>query len=326
MIPGKGSSILNVKTKPVIIPQIVWPYIAVLLLIILGAIISPGFVDIGHLFLILNLAVFLGLTAAGQNLVILTGGIDLSVGAVVALANVVSAALMNGSNDKILLAGAMSISFGILIGLVNGVGVAYLRIHPMVMTLGMTSIVQGMSLLYTNGSPKGNSAPNLCTIATGRMFGLIPNSLFIWAAVAVIIIIMLHKSVWGRWLFAVGNSEKAARYSGVNVKWMLISVYLLCSVLAALSGFLLTGYTRTSYISVGDSYAMDSVTAVVIGGTSILGGSGSYVGTIAGCIIVILIQSILPIISVPDAGRRIISGLLILFLLMLYGRERKLRK
>ncbi len=220
----------------------------------------------------------------------------------------------------------MSISFGILIGLVNGVGVAYLRIHPMVMTLGMTSIVQGMSLLYTNGSPKGNSAPNLCTIATGRMFGLIPNSLFIWAAVAVIIIIMLHKSVWGRWLFAVGNSEKAARYSGVNVKWMLISVYLLCSVLAALSGFLLTGYTRTSYISVGDSYAMDSVTAVVIGGTSILGGSGSYVGTIAGCIIVILIQSILPIISVPDAGRRIISGLLILFLLMLYGRERKLRK
>jgi ribose transport system permease protein len=305
------------------IPTGAWPYVAVLLLIGLGTSISRGFGTPDHLLLILNLASFLGLIAAGQGLAILTGGIDLSVSSVVTLAGVVSATVMAGSNSHIALGVIIPVGLGIVAGLVNGFGIAFLRIHPLVMTLGMTSIVQGAALLYTNGGPKGSAAPALSVLATDRMFGVIPYVLVIWMLVAVLMILLLHRSVWGRWLYALGNSPKAAHYSGIRTSWVLVNVYLISSTLAAVAGILLTGYTRTSYLNIGDPYQLTSIAAVVIGGSSILGGSGSYVGTIAGCIIMILIQSILPILSIPEAGRRIISGGLILVLLLIYGRERR---
>lgn len=300
-----------------------WPYGAVVILIALGAVVSNGFASFDHLLLILNLAAFLGLVSIGQTVVILSGGIDLSVSAVVTITGVVSATLMAGANDHLLSGILISCAIGAAIGLLNGVGVAYLKINPMVMTLGSTTIVQGLALLYTNGAPKGSAAPLLSAIASERFAGVVPLVLIIWAAFAVVIVLLLHRTVWGRWVYALGNSPKAAFYSGVNVRWTLISLYVISGLCAAAAGILLTGYTRTSYLNIGDPYQINSIAAVVVGGASILGGSGSYVGTIAGCIIMVLIQSILPILSVPEAGRRIISGCLILFLLLLYGRERR---
>ncbi len=309
--------------KRIRIPTGVWPYFAAIILIGFGTAISRGFGTPDHLLLILNLASFLGLIAAGQGLAILIGGIDLSVSSVVTLAGVVSATLMAGSNSNIALGVVVSLALGIIAGLINGLGIAFLKIHPLVMTLGMTSIVQGAALLYTNGGPKGSSAPALSVLATGRLFGVVPYMLLIWVVVAAMMILILHRSVWGRWLYAIGNSPTASLYSGIKTSWVLLSVYLISGTLAALAGILLTGYTRTSYLNIGDPYQLTSIAAVVIGGSSILGGSGSYVGTIGGCIIMILIQSILPIFSIPEAGRRIISGALILGLLLIYGRERR---
>ena len=300
-----------------------WPYAAAVILIGLGAVVSNGFASFDHLLLILNLAAFLGLVSIGQTVVILSGGIDLSVSAVVTMTGVVSATIMAGANDQLALGILVSCAIGAAIGLVNGVGVAYLKINPMVMTLGSTTIVQGLALLYTNGAPKGSAAPLLSAIATERLGGVVPFVLIVWAAFAVVIVLLLHRTVWGRRVYALGNSPKAAFYSGVNVHWTLISLYVISGLCAAAAGILLTGYTRTSYLNIGDPYQINSIAAVVVGGASILGGSGSYVGTIAGCIIMVLIQSILPILSVPEAGRRIISGCLILFLLLLYGRERR---
>lgn len=307
------------------IPTQLWPYLAVALLIALGAIISPGFESPNHILLVLNLASFLGLVAAGQFLVILSGGIDLSVSSVVTLAGVVSATIMNGSNGRMFEAIVVCLALGLVIGAINGVGVAYVGIHPLVVTLGMTSIVEGAALLYTDGAPKGSSSPLLTEIASDRLFGVVPIVLLVWAAVAVVLLLFERRSVWGRWVYALGNSPKAARYSGVRVRWVLLSLYAATSALAALAGVLLTGYTRTSYLTIGDPYQLNSIAAVVIGGSSILGGAGSYVGTIAGCIIMVLVQSLLPILSIPEAGRRIISGALILLLLLLYGREKRLR-
>lgn len=307
------------------VPVSVWPYVAALILIIIGAFISPGFAAPDHLLLILNLASFLGLIAVGQTLVILSGGIDLSVSSIVTLAGVVSATLMNGSDSNIAVALAASVGLGVLAGALNGVGIAFLNIHPMVMTLGMTSIVQGVALLYTNGAPKGSSAPWMNALATGRLFDVVPYVLLVWAAVAVVVILLMHRSVWGRWLYALGNSMRAATFSGVNVKWMLVSLYLVSGALAAFTGVLLTGYTRTSYLTIGDPYQTNSIAAVIIGGASIMGGSGTYIGTIGGAVVMVLLQSLLPILSVPEAGRRVISGALILALLLLYGRERKRR-
>jgi ribose transport system permease protein len=301
----------------------IWPYVAVVILIGVGAAIASGFASFDHLLLILNLASFLGLVSIGQTVVILSGGIDLSVSAVVTIAGVVSATIMAGSNDHLFSGIFISCAIGAVIGLINGVGVAYLKINPMVMTLGSTTIVQGLALIYTNGAPKGSAAPLLSAVASERLGGVVPLVLIIWAAFAVVIVLLLHRTVWGRWVYALGNSSKAAFYSGVDVRWTLISLYVISGLCAAAAGILLTGYTRTSYLNIGDPYQINSIAAVVVGGASILGGSGSYIGTIAGCITMVLIQSILPILSVPEAGRRIISGCLILFLLLLYGRERR---
>ncbi len=305
------------------IPALAWPFLAVAILVGFGAILSPGFAEPGHLLLILNLAAFLGLVAAGQTLVILAAGIDLSVSAVITLAGVVSATIMNGANDQLLVGILISLGLGLGIGALNGLGVAFLGIHPLVMTLGMTSVAQGAALLYTNGSPKGSAAPFLSELATGRFLGVFPYVLVVWVVVAAAIVLLLHRSVWGRWLYAIGNSPKAAVYSGVRVPWVLVSIYLVSGGLAALTGILLTGYTKTSYLTIGDPYQLNSIAAVVIGGSSILGGSGSYVGTIGGAIIMVLVQSLLPILSIPEAGRRIISGLIILLLLLIYGRGRR---
>ncbi len=313
------------KRRRAKVPALVWPYVAVLLLIGLGAIISPGFESPDHLLLILSLASFLGLVAAGQSLVILSGGIDLSVSSVVTLAGVVSATMMNGSNSNTAVAVVVSLAMGLAIGIFNGAGVAYVGIHPLIVSLGTYSIVQGVALLYTNGAPKGSASPLLTSIATDRLFGVIPYVLIIWAVVAAVLIIFMHRSVWGRRLYAIGNSTRAAAYSGVRVRGVLMSLYVISSTLSALAGILLTGYTRTSYLTIGNPYQLNSIAAVVIGGSSILGGSGSYVGTIAGCIIMVLVQSLLPILSIPEAGRRIISGAIILALLLLYGRERRTR-
>lgn len=310
------------KRRARALPVLVWPFLAAALLVALGAMISPGFASPDHLLLILNLAAFLGLVAMGQTLVILSGGIDLSVSSVVTITGVVCAALMDGSNAHFASAIVASCAVGLVAGLFNGAGVAYLKINPMVMTLGTTSIVQGIALLYTNGAPKGSSGPLLSRIATERMFGVVPYVLLVWAAISAVLIFLQHRTVWGRRLYALGNSPRAAFFSGVKVKPMLVSLYVASGLCSALAGVLLTGYTRTSYLNIGDPYQMNSITAVVIGGASILGGSGSYIGTIAGCILIVLIQSLLPIMAVPEAGRRIISGVLILALLLLYGRGR----
>ena len=307
------------------IPSSGWPYVAAFLLIVMGTIISPGFAGPDHLLSILNLASFLGLVAAGQGLVILSGGIDLSVGSVMTLSGVVSATLMSGTNEHLLLGVVVCLALGLCLGFFNGVGVAFMKIHPLVMTLGMTSIVQGAALLYTNGTPKGNAAPALSELATGRLWGVVPYVMLLWAVVSVVIILSTRRSVWGRWVYAVGNSPTAANYSGIRVPWVLVSLYVVSSVLATLAGLLLTGYTRTSYLNIGDPFQLNSIAAVVIGGSSILGGSGSYAGTIAGCFIMLLIQALLPILSIPEAGRRIISGALILVLLLIYGREHRRR-
>jgi ribose transport system permease protein len=303
------------------IPIFFWPYVAVVLLFAGGSLISAEFGGLEHIFLVLGLASFTGLVAVGQTMVILLGGIDLSVSSTITMAGVISATIMTGSDTRIIPAVAVSLLIGVVIGLVNGMGIGMLNIPPLVMTLGVTSLVQGISLLYTNGAPKGNSAPFLSDLATGTVAG-VPFMVIIWGVVSLIVIMVLHRTSFGRWTYAVGYSPKAAHMSGVNVKLTTVSVYAISGLMAALTGVLLTGYTKTSYLNIGDPYQMASIAAVVVGGTSILGGFGSYIGTIAGTIIITIVQSLLPILSIPEAGRQVVSGSIILVLLLIYGRAK----
>jgi ribose transport system permease protein len=209
------------------------------------------------------------------------------------------------------------------VGFFNGLGVAYLRIPPLVMTLGMNVFLQGAVLVYTNGTPQGAAPPLVQFLAVGRLFGVLPMAVIVWAIVSALMIVLLRGTVLGRQIYAVGNNPVAAYLSGVRPRSVLVAVYMISGLCAAFAGILLTGFSSQSYLGMGEAYVLAGVAAVVIGGTSILGGSGGYAGTIAGAIIVVLLQSTLSIAQVPEAGRNILYGLIILVMLFVYGRGKK---
>jgi ribose transport system permease protein len=304
-------------------------YSCIFILLAFAGILSPGFVQPGNLSQQLVLAAFLGVVAAGQTIVILTGGIDLSVSwtlnfAAVLLTRITDTGFTFPSTGLVLYGCGVALLFGVVVGFVNGLGIAYLRIPPLVMTLGMNVFLQGAVLVYTNGTPQGAAPPLVQFLAVGRLFGVIPVAVIVWAVISALVIVLLRRTVLGRQIYAVGNNPVAAYLSGVHPRRVLVAAYMISGLCAAFAGILLTGFSSQSYLGMGEAYVLAGIAAVVIGGTSILGGSGGYGGTIAGAVIVVLLQSTLAIAQVPEAGRNILYGLIILTMLFVYGRGKKI--
>jgi len=296
-------------------------YAVLIVLLIAAQLISPGFLSLGHMDSVLRQSAFLGIVAIGQMFVILTGGIDISVASVISMANVVAAQVMSGKDANVPLAVGLVLLIGLVAGLANGLGVYYLRISPIVMTLAMGGVFQGAALIYSKGAPKGQTAPFIQYLSTGKIGGSVSVLIVLWIVLAAAVIVVLRRTVYGRSTYIVGTSPRVARYSGIKVGFQTVSVYVISGVMAAITGLLLVGYTNTSYITAGTVYTMNSIAAVVIGGTSIMGGAGGYGGTIAGAVIMTVIVSLLTIVSIPEAGRDIVQGLLIIGLLLIYGRQ-----
>lgn len=300
------------------------PYVLILILLAAAAIRAPNFVSPGSLTQQLVLASYLGIIAGGQTIVILTGGIDLSVAWNLNL----SAILLTQLSEQMPVAAAATIALSVaaLVGLVNGLGIAYLRIPSLVMTLGMNAVLSGVTLVYTNGSPQGE-APNFARdLAVGRVGGVLPVALIFWALFSAGLIFLLRRTVFGKRLYAIGNNVRASYLSGVPVRQVLVATYTLCGLCAGIGGVMLTGYSQQSYLGMGDLYVLPAIAAVVIGGTSILGGSGGYAGTIAGAITVVLLQNVLQIVGIKPAGQQILYGLIILMMLFVYGRNARVRE
>jgi ribose transport system permease protein len=299
--------------------------VALVLYLIMVAI-SPSFASLEQISNILNLAAFLGIVAIGQTLVILVFGIDLSVSAVITLVNLVTTAFVAGSDARTLTAIPLALAIGAAVGLVNGLGIRYLQIPDLVMTLASFTIVTGVALLYSGGAPTGQSSRLLNKLGAGDLGGILPWSFVIWAVLAALTIFALTRTTFGRHVYAVGLNRRASRFSGINVGRTVVILYTISGATAAIAGLLLTGYTGSSYFGIGDPYQLGSIAAVVVGGTSIFGGRGGYIGTIAGVITIVLLQSLLTVLNIADAGREIAFGLVILILLVIYGRERSLRQ
>ena len=305
---------------------IILVYAVALVLAVVANIISPGFLALNHIDSIFRQMAFLGIVCIGQTLVILTAGIDLSVRYTLVLCNVISAQLINGSNGKTLTALLVSLAVSALIGLLNGLGICYLKIPAMIMTLAMGSAVWGVAYIYCNGSPKGKTSEVLSQIANGKLGGIINGVTLIWIILAAVVIIFMKYSIFGRAVYAVGVNPVNATYSGFRTNMVLIGVYVISAVLAGMTGFLFLGYTGTSYLSTAESFNMDSIAAVVVGGTSVLGGSGSYVGTIAGVAIMTLISSLMTVLNMAESGKQMVQGLLLVVLLVaVYGRSNRVR-
>ena len=279
---------------------------------------------------ILRLAVFLGVIAAGQTLVIISGseGIDLSAGAVVTLTAILTYIVVNGVDALVLPALLIALAVGALVGFINGVGITFLRISPFVMTLGMSGVVTGAIIVLTHGSVTGRVAP-IMTRLIARPFSpelQIPNAILLWVLFGILMWLLLERTTFGRNLFAIGVNRVTARLSGVNVTGMNLATYALAGALAGFGGFLLVGNTGVVHLQLGQPFLFPSIAAVAVGGTLLSGGKGSYWGTMAGAIVLTLITSLLTTMQMPESVRRMVLGGTLLILISIYGRQRSLRQ
>jgi len=279
---------------------------------------------------ILRLAVFLGVIAAGQTLVIISGseGIDLSSGSVVTLTAILTYVIVNGANEKVLLALLVSLAVGALIGLLNGIGITFLKVSPFVMTLGMAGVVTGAIILINHGNVSGKVAPIMTRLVARPLSPSlqIPNAIIIWILFGVLMWLLLERTTFGKNLFALGVNRVTARLSGVNVTGMNLATYALAGALAGFGGFLVVGNTGVVFIALGQPFLFPSIAAVAVGGTLLSGGKGSYWGTMAGAIVLTLITSLLTTMQMPDSVRRMVLGGTLLILISIYGRQRALRQ
>ncbi|MBC8585378.1 ABC transporter permease [Youxingia wuxianensis] len=298
-------------------------YIGLAAILIIAQIISPGYLKMDHILTMLRLAAFVGIASIGQTFAVLTGGIDLSIAYVITFANIVGSQVMYGENQNLPAAVLTVLAVGAGVGLVNSMGIKFLKIPPFIMTLGVGTIVQGIYMIYSGGAPKGNTAPLLREMCGNNIFGRVSGILVLWFILSVVVITVLKFTPYGRKIYAVGINQKAARFSGINVSGIIFSVYIISGITAAITGFLLVGFTGTSYLDTGTKYATTNLAAVVIGGTAITGGRGGYGGTIAGAIIMTVIDDLLVIINISQAGRQVVQGIIILLLVFSYSQQKK---
>jgi ribose transport system permease protein len=278
-----------------------------LALIGIGEALSPGYASAENMLQLLKLSSFLGIIAIGQTLVILAGGIDLSVAWVLTGAAFAFTTVTRGQTAEILPGLLAALAVGAGVGVVNGFGVAKLRISPIVMTLATNSIMQGGTLVVTSGSPLG--VPDLVrVIATGSV-GPLPTMTLIWAALTVIVVIAVAMTSGGRKLLAVGENPRVSFLSGINNDVVTIVAYTLSGLAAALAGVLFAGFSATSFLGMGDQFVLPSIAAVVLGGTSIRGGRGGYGGTVLGVILITLLSTDLVMGNISPGLRNIVFGL-----------------
>ncbi len=311
--------------------QISPPVVALLLSILLflaGGLINPNFLNVNQAVNIVRLASFLGIIAAGQTLVIISGGegIDLSAGAVVTLGAILTFRLSNGQNDMILPALVIVLTVGAVIGFLNGVGIIVLGVPPLVMTLGMTGVVQGTILVLTQGELIGNMPPLLGRLIAEPLILGIPGVIILWVLVGLGMWLLLERTTYGKHLFAIGVNRTAARLSGVRVPLIVIATFTISGMLAAFGGFVLLGFTQTVFLNLGGPYQFPAIAAVVVGGTVLSGGKGSYWGTMSGALVLTLIESLLRALQLQEAYKLMTLGIILVILISIYGRQRGVRQ
>jgi len=302
-------------------PAVATAFACIVLLLAVGSLYSTSFLSPEYLLQQLKVASFLGVIATGMMLVILLGQIDLSVPWVVSAGAMMACAAAAQGPLGLVLAIPFGVLCGVLLGLVNGVGVAYLRIPSMIVTLATNAVAQGLMVVYTGGfSPQDSASAAMRWLATGFLLPGVPNAVVVWAVVGAAMVFALTRTGFGRIVYAIGNRERAAYLSGVDTRRIVMVAFAVSGGLSAFGGVLLAGYASKAAQSMGDAYLLPAIAAVVLGGASILGGKGSYLGTVAGVILITLLQSILSVMQMPEAGRQITYGVVIVAMLLLYGR------
>lgn len=298
------------------------PWAILLLLMVVSAIISPGFLSSTNLINILRQAAPLMIVALGQTLVILVGGIDVSVGALIATTTVIGGSFMRDSNALILPTVLVTVGVGVVVGLVHYLFIVRGKTDALVTTLGTMLILTGLNLIYTGGAPRSNVTDLFRKLSDGRVLN-IPIIVIVALALATLLAYGLRRSTYGRRLYAVGSNEEAARIAGVRVNRVVGSAYVACSVLAVISGLALLARIGTGDTAAGDGMELDSIAAVLIGGTAFGGGRGSAEGTVAGVLILTVLFNIFNLMGVSRFAHLIVKGVVVIIGVALYSTRRR---
>jgi ribose transport system permease protein len=290
------------------------------ILLIFRELARPGVFSADFLGVTLRAAVPLAVLAACQTLTMLTGGIDLSVGAVASMSGFLVATLVNSQGLPVAI--IIALIAAALVGLTSGVGVGVFRVHPLIMTLGISLVVLGLANVWQLRMVQTGAGvpPAMRSLGSDRLFDILPYNLAVFIPLALLILLALRRTGYGRMLYAIGDNPIAARLSGARAWQVLLLLYIVSALIAAIGGFLIAGLTNVSSVTLADSYVLPSVAAAVIGGTSILGGRGGYSGTIVGALILTVLTSLLSAMGFPEAVRQVLFGAIIVLVAAAYTR------
>jgi ribose transport system permease protein len=308
-----------------VVPPVYW---ALGVLLILLGLQSPSSIEPGHLLDFTRQAAALGIVAIGQTIVMIAGGLDLSVGAVVILVDVTAAQMINSDPSKIIPVIIFCLFLGALVGAINGFVVTRMRVAPFIATLGMSSLALGAALVASGGAPRGNIPDQMRFWATG-FFGPVPAAAVVWFLFILLMVFIVRRTIWGRYLFAVGANPVSSFASGVRVQMVTLLAYVASGVSAAIAGLVLAAYIGVGTLKLGDDYMLNSIAAAVLGGTPFEGGRGSIAGTVGGALFLYVLFSLLtvtqlPIVGqLPYGGRLIAQGLIFIVAVALYARKRR---
>ena len=298
-------------------------YLTLVILLIISALITPNMFENETLAVMFRQCAQLGIIAIGQTMVMLVAGLDLSIGGVIVMTSMVVAEVSNGRNEMIPFAILIALIVGMIIGLCNGLLITIRKVPPLVATLVMLFLVQGVQQAFTRGVPSGFVPEALGVV--NKSWGFISIPLLLWIILNGLFLIILRRTSYGRRIFAVGSNPEAARLNGLPVNLIKISVYILSSLLAVISGVILTGYVGYVDRFIATGLDLDSIAAAVVGGTSFFGGKGKLMGTIAGVLIIQILSTMVVLIGLDIETQFIIKGLIILAAVSLYSIAQKNR-
>jgi len=277
---------------------------------------SPYFLTIPNILNIIRQVSIIAVISFGMTMVILTGGIDLSVGSMLAFSGAVTAGMMVNSGLNVFLAILIGLAAGTALGLFNGIAVAKAKLPAFIVTLAMMTVARGFTLIYTNGRPISGFNETFRFFGAGYL-GRIPIPVVIMFILLIVIYILLKKTPFGRYIYAIGGNETATKLSGINTDKIKIAVYGLNGFLAAVSGIILTSRLNSAQPMAGEGYELDAIAAVVLGGTSLSGGSGSVIGTIIGALIIAVLNNGLNLLNVSSFYQLVAKGAVILLAVFL---------
>lgn len=302
----------------------IWTAIALLVLtavlILASRWVSPSFGGWDQAKAILVLSSFVVVVAFGQQMVILTGGLDLSIASVMTIGGVLAFAWIGGSSVALIWGVPLILLLTAGIGALNGVGVVMLSVPPFIMTLAMGIIVYGAALGITGGTPRGQASPMLSALFTSSALG-VPLVIYVMTALAVLGSVLQTGTGFGRRLYAVGTNPAAAYIAGLPVRRITFLTYAISGASAGLAGILMVGYAGGATLTMGQSYLLPSVAAAVVGGTSILGGSGLYLGAVGGALLLTTFSTVISSLGIAEGWRTVIYGFVILLALLLLREE-----